>query len=96
MKEINGLVNGVVKKQKRSMFTILIIFHTDPWDYKERFLTTLCADCHEEETIKIKNYEENLILILREEGFFTTDIIRLIRFIQGFTDEFAGRVKNVS
>ena len=41
----------------------------DPWDYPDSALVTLCEACHEDEGWRRKQYENGLILALREKFF---------------------------
>ncbi len=41
----------------------------DPWDYPLESLITVCASCHEEETMYRRTVEENLLATLRVVGF---------------------------
>jgi len=41
----------------------------DPWDYPLESLITVCATCHEEETMYRRTVEEKLLATLREVGF---------------------------
>jgi len=50
----------------------------DPWDYENNLLVTLCEDCHEYETETRKAYENDLLKVLREVGFFADDLYSII------------------
>jgi len=46
---------------------------TEPWDYPDELLVTLCENCHEIERSVRADYEHNLLEILRGH-FFAEDI----------------------
>lgn len=50
--------------------------NTDPWDYPDHLLVTLCEDCHEAERTQRPELEHVLLQVLRTQ-FFTRDIFRL-------------------
>jgi len=54
--------------------------NTDPWDYPDHLLVTLCENCHEAERIERPESEKYLLEALRKQ-FFTRDILS---FTQGF------------
>lgn len=49
------------------------IYGNDPWDYDNIHLITLCADCHENEEMEIKEYSKLIIETLRKSGFMADD-----------------------
>jgi len=49
---------------------------TDPWDYPDILLVTLCEDCHESERARRPEAEEILLDALRS-SFFSEEIITL-------------------
>lgn len=49
----------------------------DPWEYEDKHLLTLCANCHEEETATRYMVERSLCFELAGKGFMTSDIISL-------------------
>jgi 5-methylcytosine-specific restriction endonuclease McrA len=52
-------------------------FHgKDPWEYPSNLLSTLCENCHESEREMRKEYESDLLEILREK-FWADDIYHL-------------------
>lgn len=53
---------------------------TDPWDYPDDLLVTLCEDCHEAERTERPEFEKYLLDVLRNQ-FFARDILSLT---QGF------------
>lgn len=63
----------------------------DPWDYENRHLTTLCSNCHEYETFHRKAFEDALLIVLRERGYFNDDLMKII---EGFVKN--GKRKNVT
>ena len=44
----------------------LYLPNTEPWDYPDELLVTLCEDCHEEEKVNSPGIEQSLIYALRE------------------------------
>ena len=54
--------------------------NTDPWDYPDYLLVTLCEDCHESERTERPEFEKYLLDVLRHQ-FFARDILS---FTQGF------------
>ena len=55
--------------------------NADPWEYPIESLETLCADCHEIETILRPKEEQSLIRILRERGYSAHDVDELVILI---------------
>lgn len=55
----------------------------DPWEYENKHLITLCANCHEAETETRNIIERGLNLELSKKGFMSSDLIRLT---EGFRD----------
>jgi hypothetical protein len=49
----------------------------DPWDYAMEALVTLCADCHEEETLYRPQEEQTLLRALKYTGFFHQQILEI-------------------
>lgn len=56
-----------------------------PWEYEDRFLVTLCENCHEEETECRKAAEDSLLEALKIDTFATAeevlmfgDIVKMI------------------
>jgi len=47
--------------------------NTEPWDYPDELLVTLCEDCHEVERSERHGNEEDLLSMLRT-NFFADDI----------------------
>lgn len=45
----------------------------NPWEYPDLSLSTLCLECHEEETESIKAVTGDLIKILKQRGFMSDD-----------------------
>jgi len=50
--------------------------NTDPWDYPDDLLITLCEDCHKVERESRPEFEKTLLDVLRK-NFFADDIRRL-------------------
>lgn len=50
----------------------------DPWDYDDKFLITLCMDCHESEEIIKKVLDGELAFSLNAIGFPTITVLRLV------------------
>lgn len=46
----------------------------DPWDYDDKLLITLCAECHENEKESRPCNESDLIEMLKEQGFMAEDL----------------------
>lgn len=53
------------------------VYGNDPWDYDSKHLITLCADCHQNEELQIKEYSKLLIETLRKSEFVADDWRRL-------------------
>lgn len=49
----------------------------DPWDAKNEHLITLCEDCHEAETLELKEFPKLLTSTLKEKGFMANDFLEL-------------------
>jgi len=47
---------------------------TDPWDYPDNYLITLCRDCHQEETDNLRILD-NKIESMLTSGLFAKDVI---------------------
>jgi hypothetical protein len=64
-------------------FEMLAVHHvkylpnTEPWDYPDSLLITLCEGCHENERDNRKEIEQFLIDQLKERGFMVRDIENL-------------------
>jgi len=60
--------------------TTLHIHHTwydknkKPWEYEDHQLITLCETCHEEEKIKSRRYLQDIQNIIRQHGYFSSDL----------------------
>lgn len=50
--------------------------NTDPWDYPDDLLVTLCENCHEAERTQRPEFEHVLLEVLRKQ-FFSHDIFQL-------------------
>lgn len=46
----------------------------DPWDYDNKLLITLCAECHENEKESRPCNESDLLDMLKEQGFMAEDL----------------------
>ena len=67
----------------------------DPWDYDDNILITLCEDCHEAEKEMRKDYEHDLLEILKEKRFLADDIYSLAcGFLHLETTEFQGTISS--
>lgn len=55
--------------------------NTEPWDYPNDLLITLCEDCHEAERKERPEFERYLLDVLRNQ-FFAKDILSIT---QGFS-----------
>ena len=55
--------------------------NAEPWDYPLESLDTLCADCHEEETLCRKDYEQQLRQALRSYGYTACDVLEIVILI---------------
>jgi hypothetical protein len=51
----------------------MYLVDTEPWDYSDELLVTLCENCHEEEREEMANMEHDLIEILKGK-FWARDI----------------------
>ncbi len=64
------------------MESMLVVHHrrylldTEPWDYPDELLVTLCESCHEEERVTRPDSESDLLDMLRVL-FFADDIHRI-------------------
>jgi len=50
---------------------------TEPWDYPENSLVTLCEGCHEVETEQLKDAEFELLKAIKGRGFFSESIMHI-------------------
>lgn len=50
----------------------------DPWDISDRYLVTLCCDCHECETEAIKNMKEDLLTSFAHAGILAKHLDGLV------------------
>lgn len=50
----------------------------EPWEYEEKMLVTICVGCHEEETFERRQFEEQLIQLLRKNGYSIYDLINIL------------------
>lgn len=50
---------------------------TEPWEYPDNLLTTLCDYCHNQETAKRPSYEQLLLEILRD-FFSANDLLGIV------------------
>ena len=55
-----------------------IAYNGEPWDVDDRFLVTLCKDCHEHEELALKNLGSDLLTRFRKLGFMANDIEHLL------------------
>jgi hypothetical protein len=55
----------------------LIYSNGDPWDIEDKYLTTLCEDCHEYEHRQLPHAEAALKSALRGHGFLSDDIVNI-------------------
>ena len=46
----------------------------EPWEYENDDLITLCESCHNAEKDERKNYEKNLIKILKHRGMLANEV----------------------
>jgi hypothetical protein len=53
----------------------------EPWEYLDEDLLTLCCDCHEYETEARKEYESQLIDMLRAMRFLADDVQGVMDFL---------------
>lgn len=51
--------------------------NAEPWDYSARALVTLCEQCHEEETIRLRFMQRDLVSILKEAGAMSQQFYEL-------------------
>jgi hypothetical protein len=64
--------------------TTLHVHHTiyhpniEPWDYPEKQLITLCEDCHTFEREGRKEYENDLLRLLKFEGVVADEVFGLM------------------
>ena len=57
----------------------------EPWEYENRFLITLCEDCHEKEEM-LKNFTSSSIEYLTTLGFLRSDISEIIMYLSNKID----------
>jgi hypothetical protein len=50
----------------------------EPWDYPSEMLMALCADCHQVEYEERQCAEHDLLAMLKDRGFFTSDVWVLV------------------
>lgn len=55
--------------------------NTDPWEYHNECLVTLCQECHNDEHKYRAECEKNLLTILRQRGYNYVDIQVLAQVI---------------
>ena len=68
---------------------------TAPWEYEDKFLITLCENCHEEETISRKASEDYLLEALKTETFATAEEVLMFGDIVKMIGSDKGSVKDV-
>ena len=64
----------------------------DPWDYDDRLLITLCESCHEAEKEMRKDYESDLLEILKDQGFMADDVYSLASGFMGLRSKYPPEV----
>lgn len=75
--------DGFACRNCRCDFEMLAAHHmrylpnTEPWDYPDCLLVTLCPTCHESERDNRPDIEQFLLDQLKEKGFFVRDIENL-------------------
>lgn len=64
----------------------------EPWDYDERLLVTLCESCHELEKEARREYEYNLLDILKDQGFLADSIYAITSGFVGLRSQYPSDV----
>jgi len=59
----------------------------EPWEYSKEDLITLCENCHTEEYEMRKDYEDDLLLILRQKRAMCADLGTIIQCINNLNIE---------
>jgi hypothetical protein len=57
----------------------------EPWEYENRYLITLCEDCHKKEE-QLKPFTSNSIEYLTSLGFLRNDISKIVMHLSNKTD----------
>lgn len=55
---------------------------SEPWEYPDELLYTLCESCHEEEHMSRSAAENRLLQVLKTKGYYCKDIEELIIFLE--------------
>lgn len=53
----------------------------DPWDADDKTLVTLCSACHEAEPTAIREYTEDLLLMIKQFGLTSDDVSNICQKI---------------
>ncbi len=56
------------------------IGNTEPWDYPDEMLISLCCECHKNEQLRFK-FEQSLFTALKLKGFLACDILAFTTLI---------------
>lgn len=70
---------------------------TDPWNYPDDMLITLCHECHKKENSRYR-LEGNLYTALRMKGFLACDILALTTSLYAnpiFTDQLLTDIRKI-
>jgi hypothetical protein len=67
------------------------ISNTEPWEYSNELLVTLCERCHEGETEQMNNFLQKLNDVLKTQ-FFSDDIIRIMEGFCGLKISYPSEV----
>ena len=62
----------------------------EPWEYPMDAYMTLCASCHQEETVGMPVEEQELLATLRAAGYFHDHLFGLSRGFRYFSDVHGG------
>ena len=68
---------------------------TAPWEYEDKFLVTLCENCHENETISRKAAEDSLLESLKIDTFAATEEVLMFGDIVKMIGTDKGSVRDV-
>ena len=75
--ERDGWCCRICRKKDKTLHVHHLQYGDEPWETEDRYLITVCADCHEEFATKRKNAEKELAIVLAWIGLSASDISNL-------------------
>ncbi len=80
---------------------MLVVHHryytkgSEPWDYPDHVLVTLCQACHEQEHDLYPEYAGKLVETMKSKGFLAEDFFWLLDAVSGLDMRFPPEVTGV-